>query len=254
VADQLELPEPSDDGEPSDALEPSAASNGHDDAALAAAARHALHDEELVAAFAAGALEADEADEAGRARALVERCIVCRDLHADLVTIATAHRATAGSALAASRDFRLGEEDAVRLRPEVPVVQRPAAAAAPAPIGVPAPQASFLERLRAAFGSIARPLGGTLVAAGLVGILLGSVTLAAIPAAIPSSGGYDRTDVVAPEATGGAAEGSDDGSKVLAAESPMFDWRLVVIGVSGAGVLFGLVLLARSRRRASESS
>lgn len=289
MADQLQLPEPPEPTEQDEAAESAeSAESGEpgerpepvdrgDEAKLAAAARHALHDEELVAAYAAGALETDEPDEVSRARALVERCSVCRDLHADLVTIEAAHRTTAGLVVAAARDFRLTEEDAERLRPGVAVVRRAAAAAAPAePVPAPrqappaqpvpttqpvptqaAPPMSFLERIRAAFGSVARPLGGALVAAGLVGILVGSASFAAMPGGAPLPLGYDRQEASAPGATAapaaqGGENGSNDGNDFRAG-SMTVDLRFVVLGVSVGVALIGLVLLARSRRRARES-
>jgi len=48
---------------------------GSEDPALAIAARHALHDEELVVAFAT---DGDDAQDATRARTLIERCQACR--------------------------------------------------------------------------------------------------------------------------------------------------------------------------------
>lgn len=262
MAEQLELPEPSGGAEPSEPSEPEEATSGRDEAALALAARHALHDEELVAGYAADALGVDEPDELARARALVERCAVCRALHADLVTIAAAHRATGALALAAARDFRLSDEDARRLRPGVAVV-RAAAAAPGAPVptataaareAAPGPAAgpSFMDRLRAAFGSLTGPLGGVLVAAGLVGILVGSVNLSGMTGA--SAGlGFDGPEIGVPGPTAGAAGETDDRSTGPAAEPATIDVRIVVIGASIVVVLVGLGLLTSSRRRAVES-
>jgi hypothetical protein len=131
-----------------------------DDPRLSAAARHALHDEELVAAFA---VDGDEADDPARARALIERCSTCRDLHADLIaigaTIAATGTAEAVAAIRpAGRDFRLSASDAVRLRGGN-AVQRWTA--------------RFLDGL-ATFG---RPVGASLAALGVVGLLVGSIGL-----------------------------------------------------------------------------
>ena len=222
-------------------------SNGIDEAVLAAAARHALHDEELVAALVDGGLEPD--DEA-RARALVGRCGACRDLHADLAAISTAHRSTVVMVLAGPRDFRLTEDDARRLRPDLPLLRQPVAA----PRAGDTPAASFLARLRAAFWSASQPLGGALVAAGLVGLLIGSVSLAGLPAgALPAPAGGVRQEVLAPEATGSTAANFGDGANDQAARSEVVDLRLIVLAVSLGAGLTGLLLLASTRRRARES-
>jgi len=132
-----------------------------DDPRLVAAARHALHDEEVVAAFA---VDGDAADDAGRARALIERCVTCRDLHADLVAIGGTIRAVGsaeavGAVRPAPRDFRLTASQAVRLRGGN-VFQRVAA------------------RLVDGVATFGRPVGATLAALGVVGLLVGTVGLA----------------------------------------------------------------------------
>ena len=131
-----------------------------DDPVLIAAARHALHDEELVAAFA---VDGDAAEDAARAKALIERCATCRDLHADVVAIGSTIRA-AGTAQAvgvvrqAPRDFRLTPMDAARLQPGN-VFQRTVA------------------RLFAGAAMFGRPVGATLATFGLVGLLVGTLSL-----------------------------------------------------------------------------
>ena len=130
--------------------------DSHDEAALAAVARHALHDEELIAAFAAGGIEPGA--DTDRAQALIDRCSVCRDLHHDLVGIGTALRAAAASTLAAPRDFRLTVEDARRLG------------------GAPSAR-GFLAGLRGAITTFGRPVGSTLATFGIVGLLVGSISL-----------------------------------------------------------------------------
>lgn len=139
--------------------------NGPDEAALAVAARHALHDEELVAAFATGSL--DDASEVARAQQLVERCAACRELHRDVEAIGGALRGTAQFTTTAPRDFRLSVEDAVRLG------------------GTVSPR-GLVAGLRRALTSFARPLGASMTALGLVGLVLGSVTLGG-PAGAPLS-------------------------------------------------------------------
>lgn len=145
------------------------AGNGHDEAALAAVARHALHDEELIAGFAAGGLE--PGPDTDKAQALIERCSVCRDLHHDLEAIGAALRVTAASPSPAPRDFRLSIEDAQRLG------------------GRPSPR-GFLAGLRKSILTFGRPLGGALATLGLVGLLVSSASLggsAAGPIAIDAS-------------------------------------------------------------------
>ena len=163
-----------------------------EDPRLAAAARHALHDEELVAAFA---VDGEAAEDAGRARALIERCQTCRDLHADLVAVGTVIRA-AGSAEAvaavrpAPRDFRLSASDAVRLRGGS-VFQRAAA------------------RLTDGVAAFGRPVGATFAAMGVVGLLVG--TMALEPMGSPASMRLEGTGAPAPGATVGAAAGYQPG-------------------------------------------
>jgi len=123
------------------------------EAALAVAARHALHDEELIAGLAADGLD-DDADIA-RAQALVERCAVCRDLHADMQLISGAIRAESRGTIAAPRDFRLSAEDARRLG------------------GTISPR-GFVRNLRRAMVNFGRPVGASMAALGLVGVLVGS--------------------------------------------------------------------------------
>jgi hypothetical protein len=133
---------------------------GPEDPALSIAARHALHDEELIAAFAT---DGEAVDGAERARSLVERCVACRDLHADLVAIGGMLRAVEkAEAVAATqpapRDFRLSIETANRLRPGSVALK-------------------FRDRLAAAVGSFSRPVGLSMASLGVVGLLLGTLTM-----------------------------------------------------------------------------
>lgn len=136
--------------------------NGHDAAGLAVAARHALHEEELVAAFATGSL--DDPNGTARAQLLVDRCTACRDLHRDLKAIGGALRASAQFTTATPRDFRLSPEDAVRL-------------------GGTVSARGFLARLRSALVGFARPLGASMTALGLVGLIVGSVSMGGLAGA-----------------------------------------------------------------------
>jgi hypothetical protein len=129
-----------------------------DDPALAIAARHALHDEELIAALADGSAEPDEA---GRAAALVERCAACRDLHADLLLIRAALRASGtaaqvGAVIHAPRDFRIAPPAAGRAHPASPLGR-------------------LINWLADAIGAFGRPMGSALATFGLVGLLVGTV-------------------------------------------------------------------------------
>lgn len=172
------------------------AGNGPDEAALAIAARHALHDEELVAALATGSL--DDAVEAGRAQALIVRCTACRDLHADIAAIDAALRLDAQGTVAAPRDFRLTVEDARRL-------------------GGPVSVGGFLANLRRSMQSFARPVGASMATLGIVGLLVGSISLGGSAASAPLSGDTGLADAsTAPvgiqTGEGPAAPKSTDGS------------------------------------------
>jgi hypothetical protein len=166
-----------------------------DDPRLVAAARHALHDEELIAAYA---VDGDAAEDPARARTLIERCVTCRELHADLVAIGSTIRA-AGTAeavaamRAAPRDFRLSASDAVRVRGGN-VFQRVAA------------------RLSDAIPTLGRPLGASLAALGVVGLLVATMAVAPLgaPAALPMEGARDGAG--APGATAATAPGPAAGA------------------------------------------
>ena len=133
---------------------------GSEDPALAIAARHALHDEELIAAFAT---DGDAVEGVERARSLIERCVACRDLHADLVAIGgllrTVEKAeTVAATQSAPRDFRLSVETANRLRPGSVVLR-------------------LRDRVAAAIASFSRPVGLSMASLGVVGLLLGTLTM-----------------------------------------------------------------------------
>lgn len=157
-----------------------------DDPALIAAARHALHDEELIAAFA---VDGETAEDAARAKGLIERCPTCRDLYADLLAIgATIHAAGTTAAVAESRraprDFRLTPMDAARLRPGN-AVQRAAA------------------RLFAGAAMFGRPVGASLATLGLVGLVVGTMTLGQLTgAASPQSEGATMAGAAASSGPG----------------------------------------------------
>jgi hypothetical protein len=145
---------------------------GPDEAALAVVARHALHDEELVAALATGSLD-DEA-EIGRARSFIERCTACRSLHDDVAAIGAALKADARGTIPAPRDFRLSVEDAHKL-------------------GGPVSVGGFVTSLRGAIASFGRPVGASMAAVGIVGLLVGSMSLGGGVAAGPLAAGAGPT-------------------------------------------------------------
>jgi hypothetical protein len=160
---------------------------GTEDPALAIAARHALHDEELIAAFAT---DGDAVDGAERARSFVERCVACRDLHADLVTIGGMLRAVEMAEAAAAnqpapRDFRLSIETANRLRPGSVALR-------------------FRDRLVAAVASWGRPVGMSMASLGVVGLLVGTLTMGGV--ASPASAPEDNGGTGAAAATAGPGE------------------------------------------------
>lgn len=218
---------------------------GVDEAALGVAARHALHDEELVAAFAADGL--DEPVEADRARSLVDRCAACRDLHADLVAIGASLRIAGAFTTTAPRDFRLTEDDVVRLGGRV------------SPRG-------FVQRLVRAFAGLGQPLGASMAALGIVGLLLGSLSFGDVPTehnlaieAGPSSApgaemfpgstaaSTGRTTAAGPGSTGGPEEQPPQQADL---DSPISSG--LVLTVASAVLLVGglglIVLGVRGRR------
>jgi len=169
---------------------------GSDDPQLAAIARHALHDEELVAAFAAG--DVDDAADAERARALLERCSMCHDLHRDVAAIRVAIRASGTAAQraetqAAPRDFRLSADDAARLRPGSPAARLAA-------------RLGWRARLSLGVAAFGRPVGAAMTTFGIVGLLVGSLALGGGPLA--SMGGA-AASTAAPAGVDAASEGPE---------------------------------------------
>jgi hypothetical protein len=172
---------------------------GTDDPRLAAIARHALHDEELIAALAAGDLEDADAE---RARAIVERCSMCRELHQDLAAIRAMIRASGtaeqrAATLSAPRDFRL-TADAVRLRPGSPVARL-------------AVRHGFRDRLGLGIAAFGRPVGAALATFGVAGLLIGSLTLGGT-ALVPMAGSAGSAPTSAPgiDQSGSVPEASDN--------------------------------------------
>ena len=223
-----------------------------DEAALAVVARHALHDEELIAAFAAGGVESE--DDATRASSLVERCPACRELHDDLAAIGAGLRADAQGTIAAPRDFRLSVDDARRLGGTI--VTR-----------------GFLQRLRRSMDGFARPVGASMAALGIVGLLVSNLSFggaalapvgidsAAAPTSAPAPMGGELTGTAGPaESTGRTTaygpfstkveviteDGSGGGRNLADTTS---NPRALVFGGSLALLIVGVALLFLGLRR-----
>jgi hypothetical protein len=227
--------------------------NGPDEAALAVAARHALHDEALVVALATGTLDpADDAGDMARARALIDRCAACLALHADIGAIGDAIRADARGTIAAPRDFRLSADDARRLGGFVRVD-------------------GFLARLRRSMTSFAKPLGASMATLGIVGILVGSTSLAGGTAmSVPEDNNLtQQTDAPVVGAAAGATgnpKASDDRTAYGPASIPpsnpepesdrqdafaVPESSALVFGGSAVLIVVGLLLLVVGFRRGS---
>ena len=231
--------------------------NGPDEAALAAIARHALHDEELIAAFAAE--DMDESSDRDKARALVERCAMCRDLNRDLEVIRTAVKASGTAAeraatMSAPRDFRLSAEDAARLVPGSPIARV-------------ARRLGWRARLDLGVAAFGRPVGAAMATLGVAGLLIGSLSFGGAPAAIEMTGAgpgassaaagepiapgpttfFDRTGFgpsETPKDTSGQvsqAGGREAGNRGLA--------TVVLFGGSIALIVLGIGLFVAARRR-----
>ena len=225
---------------------------GSDDPQLAAAARHALHDEELVAAYAAGDLEGTADLE--RAQSFVERCATCRDLHTDLSAIRAATQASGTAAeraatRSAPRDFRLSAEDAARLRPGSPIKRL-------------AVRLGWRERLGLGIAAFGRPVGAALTTFGVVGLLVGSLTLGgAAPFAAMSGGPASSAAPGVDQSRSGAESletlatglppttGKSDGPWVADEPPPSSSAPSAVLwGGSIAFLVLGLGLIVAARR------
>jgi hypothetical protein len=226
---------------------------GSDDPQLSAAARHALHDEELIAAFAGG--DVDDTSESERARSLVERCAMCRDLHADLTQIQAAIRASGTAEQRAAtpappRDYRLTAEDAVRLRPGTT-------------IGRVARRLGWRSRLAVGIAAFGRPVGAAMATFGIVGILVGSLTLGGSPLAMMTAGagstaapGVDQQESApgasdtrtsyGPFVTGKEEQPGDPGTE--GTRDAGASGSAILIGGSVAFVVLGLGLVLAARR------
>lgn len=139
---------------------------------------HADHDPLVVAALAAG--DASGSDHA-RAEQLVATCADCAELLTDLQAIQAATAAL--PAPIRTRDFRLSEEDAARLRPSG--------------------WRSILAALRSPRLAFTQPLAVGMATLGLVGLLVASLPGPLLTSTSESGG---STEAAAPVAPGGTAE------------------------------------------------
>ena len=224
---------------------------GSDDPRLAAAARHALHDEELIAALAAGDIE--DSAEAERARAIVERCVMCRELHDELLVIRSAIQASGSAAQRAAtrpapRDFRLTVEDVARLRPGSPVARLGA-------------RLGWRGRLSLGIAAFGRPLGAGLATLGVAGMLIGSLVLSGSPMALMAGAG--ASNAPAAEGTASAAGASARASATEPGETTKdsgfggtetptagssLGAAVLLVGGSAALLVIGVGLVIASRR------
>jgi hypothetical protein len=224
-----------------------------DDPRLAEIARHALHDEELIAALAAG--DVDGRADAERARALIQRCSTCRELHDDLTALRSAIQASGTAAqraatTSAPRDFRLAAEDAARLRPGSPVARL-------------AVRLGWRARIGKGIEAFGRPIGAAMATFGIVGLLIGSLTLggnevalmggAAGASAVP---GVDQ-NVSAPESTSVRVSYVPDstlksvytqGGEPTERESGRGRDNVILLGGSLGLLVLGLGLILAARR------
>lgn len=156
---------------------------------------HDSHDLLLVSAWAAG--DAGPADEA-RARAIVDSCAECAALATDIRSIAAATAAL--PAPVRTRDFRLTEADAARLRP--------------------AGWRLALRALTSPTLAFTRPLAAGLTTLGLVGIVVTSVPMGMFSAATGGAAGAGPASSQEPAETRDAPETFRSPAAVGAAPPP----------------------------------
>jgi hypothetical protein len=133
------------------------------------------HDETLVARLAADDLVSAEVEVV---RAQVAECPACAELLADLLSIAAATARLPGPQR--TRDFRLTEADAARLRP--------------------AGWRGLLARLGSPSFAFVKPLAGGLAALGVAGLILAS-----LPSTFMSSSAGSNPNTLSDSAAGGGA-------------------------------------------------
>ncbi len=149
---------------------------------------HPRHDPYLIASLVGDDLDATEI---AHARHLVETCGRCAELFADLgaIRLATAQLPAATR----TRDFRLSNEDAARLR---------------------SPWRRLLEGIGTPRFSFVQPLGAGLAALGVVGLLI-----AALPAGLAGGAASAPTGAEGPAPALGAAPAATAGPSVASDQS-----------------------------------
>ena len=171
---------------------------------------HDEHDLELVAAFAAGEATGPDLDRAERLLDACDLCVtVARELRAITLAVqdipSVSELAGRGELPSAPRDFRLTAEQAQRLRPT----------------GVAAPVLRWTDRIFGAVTAFGRPVGASLAALGLVGVLLATANLTADHALAPKSSGAPiaanaQSSVAPADAGSGAGAGGAAGAQPAA--------------------------------------
>jgi hypothetical protein len=141
---------------------------------------HAGHDRQMVVAYACGDLDAADT---GAARTLIHECRRCAAL-ANEISLLRASLATDLGAPRRHRDFRLGAEDADRLRA--------------------GPLSRLLRRLGGPGTAVLQPLAGAALAIGLVLV----VTTGALPSLRLGAGGAAVVPAAALDLRAGPAAGS----------------------------------------------
>lgn len=155
---------------------------------------HDRHDTMLMAALAAGDLAGTDRDQAV---ALIQSCPDCATLHADLIAIARATATLPPPIAASGLDLRLSPEQAERLRRTgwrrfVPSVS--------------------------ARSAVTRPLGIGLATFGLIGLVVGNLSLGGMTASAPTGGAGSAAGApVLPSTVDiqGGGESSSDGRNDL---------------------------------------
>jgi hypothetical protein len=158
---------------------------------------HPEHDQILIARLAAADLASTDRD-AAQAQALLTDCPDCAELYADLQAIASATAALA--APRRTRDFRLTDADAARLRPSG--------------------WRGALARLGSPSFAFTRPLAAGLATLGIAGLLLASLPAALLGSAASSSEHILSTVGNSVGGAGGGAYAASPGSSAAPAFGP----------------------------------
>ena len=167
---------------------------------------HEQHDQLLVVSFASGDLAPDDRDRA-TAQSLVASCTQCAELHDDIVAIARATRALPPAVR--TRDFRLTNEQAAKLRP--------------------AGWRRFVAGLSAPGSVFSRQLGLGMATLGIAGLLLSAAPTiqlgmggsAAAPPVVPSAAPAAGAEQAPEYPSGGAVKlEGQSGASAAASAAP----------------------------------